>query len=272
MDLKDCSIDEKTLYRYRAGVSTPTDQRLRHIEQIRPGTKRVFYVGPDEVPLWEAMWGTTPLPCFADLVQADVLPGGRLPLYVALNLSKDEAVLWFRRVIAEVLDADQREKNLQVSLMAALFLNRWHSNLGSAINFDRYSLIRLLIDEPELSAWLESFGIRKLLVDFADQRAQAAEFAINRQPLPVSIAEQWIEDLGPILGLERGRRYKFGEAFCREFAESISEAMRGTEFEAVAQEIRYSTRNESTTIADAVIELGDEVLSSQVRIPLEHLH
>ncbi len=78
--------------------------------------------------------------------------------------------------------------------------------------------------------------------------------------------------MGPLLVLERGRRYKFDETWCREFAEFFSEAIRGTDLEAVAQEIRYSTRNESTTIADAVIELGDEVLSSQVRVPLEHLH
>ena len=73
----------------------------------------------------------------------------------------------------------------------------------------------------------------------------------------------------PLFGSDRRHcDAEFTEYFC----DLAVKALTDEGFEDLAHRVRCSLRNGSTSVAKAVIELGDQVFGTQVCVPLQHLH
>ena len=159
--LGECGVDESTLSRYERGSCTPTAQRLRHIDRMFPGTQDVFEVGPDRVPLWDAVWGSVSRSPFDGLQPSVLLPAGGIPFVCKMNLPTSREVDWFVRALSVELTRGGAAPSHGTALAAAIFVDRWHRDQGSAGQYPRLVLIRLLLASEQVVCWLSRFGLRR---------------------------------------------------------------------------------------------------------------
>lgn len=84
-------IDQATIYRYRRGDISPGSDILNAEDELFRAALNVYQIGPMQVPLWDAMWGSiTP----ADFRLADrLMPGGSWPQGWLSQYFFDDAVL-----------------------------------------------------------------------------------------------------------------------------------------------------------------------------------
>jgi hypothetical protein len=247
-----CEIDLTTLHRYRVGRSTPDPQRRRHIEALLPGTNLVFENGPFGLPLWGAMWAERPCRDLQCIALADLLVGGdELPLEVSCG--RQEISDWFsERAVASWPDDIGPHQAALVPLLTAVFLDRWYQFLGSTSDLTRYWLIRSCLDGHDTRLVLERYGVVDWIKSWIEERE------LHRVRSDASL-ERWITQLGIDARLRSPvQRWLNGpEDFLRHVGKHPIRLERG----------------EIGSAHDArAIEFDDQVLSAQVRVPLEHLH
>ncbi len=279
------SIDDDVVREYLAGVRSPMT-RLAPLERVFPGTRAVFDVGPGGLPLWDALQGDLPNPAFARVVDADILPAGDIPFYCWLNLCPFELERWFRDSVAQAGSWTSSELTHGFAFCAALYLDRWHERFGRATTTWRYVLIKTTLTHPATQGYLERFGVFQQLVEWVELREFRRLKADGRARLYVEeLAEHrglaggtavWLSN--PALFVSMGSppcslfADRCDDEFVEYFGDLMLQALIDGGFDDEAHRVRCSRRNGSTKIAKAVVELGNQVLGPQVRVPLETLH
>jgi hypothetical protein len=277
------ALDEAEIRDYMAGAHAPVT-RLAPFERLFPGTRAVFDVGPEGLPLWAALEGELPSPVFSRVVDADVLPAGDVPLYCWLNLSPARMGTWFRDSVDLSCPQASPELSHVYAFCAAVYLDRWHERLGTTSCW-RYMLIKATLMHPTSKEYLHRFGLFDRLVEWVELRELRRLEANDRARLHI---EELLEQRGLVGGTATylsdpvlfaslgspifGDHEQCDEGFVEYFCDLAVRALLDEGFDELAHRVRCSRRNGSTTIAKAVVELGDQVLGPQVRVPLEHLH
>jgi hypothetical protein len=276
-------LDDAEFRRYMAGAHAPAT-RLAPFERMFPGTRAVFDVGPGGLPLWEALEGDLPSSAFSRVVDADLLPAGDVPLYCWFNLSPAAMEIWFRDSVDLSCPQASSELSHVYAFCAAVYLDRWHARLGTTSPW-RYMLIKATLTNPTTRAYFERFGLFHRLVEWVELRELRRLEANDRGRRHIEeLAQQhglvggtatYLSD--PVLFVSQGSPL-FGdhelcdEGFVEYFCDLAVQALLDEGFDELAHRVRCSRRNGSTNVAKTVIELGDQVLGSKVRVPLEHLH
>lgn len=281
------ALDEAEIRDYMAGAHAPVT-RLAPFERLFPGTRAAFDVGPGGLPLWDALEGELPNPAFARVVDADILPAGDVPLYCWLNLSPVEMEKWFREAVAQSCPQVSPELTHLFAFCAAVYLDRWHERLGRAATSWRYMLIKATLMHSATRRYLDQFGMLQQLVEWVElresrrlevddrSRRNFEELALQRGLAGGTAV--WLSN--PMLFVSMGSppcsifadRERCDDEFVEYFGDLVVQALLDEGLDELAHRVRCSRRNGSTRIAKAVVELGDQVLGPQVRVPLQHLH
>jgi hypothetical protein len=281
------ALDDDVVREYLTGARSPMT-RLAPIERVFPGTREVFDVGPAGLPLWGALEGDLPNPAFARVVDADILPAGDVPFYCWLNLSPVEMEKWFRESVAQSCLQISPELIHLFAFCAAVYLDRWHEQLGRAATSWRYMLIKATLTHSTAKRYLDQFGVFQQLVEWvelrefrrlgADDRARRNLEELAQQRGLAGGTAVWLSN--PMLFVSMGSppcsifadRERCDDEFVDCFGDLVVQALLDEGFDEEAHRVRCSRRNGSTNIAKAVVELGDQVLGPQMRVALEHLH
>jgi hypothetical protein len=316
-----CVLAKKDLDRYFKGENSPCT-RLAPFERLFPGSREVFEQGPCGVPLWAALEGESPAPHFIDVVNADLLPGGDLPLVCRVNLRPSQVADWFCDEVAGT-QSNKRDTPVDaIALSSAIFLDRWLQHLSLPTTFGRLALIRLLLARQGVQRWLCQFGLQGHMSRWFERHAldrgysiELAEIEPQGSEFDVSLAERTSQRAGasdPREVAEVGRAVAFA-ASCAgrgDLARHVRFNSRATStslvgpacvgrlapgedsvddqltdaVSAIAHELRIAGNSDlamriifhvqglSASSVGAAVELANQVLGPQVRIPPEHLH
>lgn len=183
-------IDQATIYRYRRGDISPRDDILNAEDEVFRAARNVYEIGPWQVPLWDAMWGSiTP----ADFRLADrLMPGGEWPKSVMNELFFDDAILariiGFRDMTAR---ADSVVSDLEAFVAALRVFRSWEM-LGHGNIMTLRVLLEGTMALPGARGMLEQYGLIKPLQGWiASQFGKAA--ALNGEP---AYWAPWMNDDG----------------------------------------------------------------------------
>lgn len=181
-------IDLATIYRYRLGEITPRAELLEADDPAFNWAREVYDVGPINVPLWEAMWGSL---TSADFKLADiVMPGGDWEPAVVDEMLFEDTILarivGFRRRVVRV---DSVTSDLQAFAAAIRVVRSW-GVLGAGNPLALRVLLEGTMALPGARGLLEQFGLQELVREWIATQfhGTAAE-----QTRPVYWAE-WMSD------------------------------------------------------------------------------
>lgn len=173
-------IDQATIYRYRRGDISPRDDILNAEDEVFRAARNVYEIGPWQVPLWDAMWGSiTP----ADFRLADrLMPGGEWPKSVMNELFFDDAIL--ARIIGfrdMAVRADGVASDLEAFVAALRVFRAWE-----ILGHGNVMALRVLLEGtmalPGARGMLEQYGLIKPLLGWiASQFGKAA--VLNGEPV-----------------------------------------------------------------------------------------
>lgn len=150
-------IDQATIYRYRRGQISPSEEVLNTNDAVFRAAREVYQTGPFQVALWDALWGRL-LP--ADFRMADkLMPSGEWPSAVVNEWFFDDAIL--ARIIA-FRDAAVHEDSVTTDLKvfaAALRVFRAWSVLGNSNPMAMRVLLEGTMALPGSRGLLKQFGL-----------------------------------------------------------------------------------------------------------------
>ncbi|ARP52326.1 hypothetical protein ALFP_0439 [Alcaligenes faecalis] len=158
------NVDLATIYRYRLGEITPRAELLEADDPAFKWAREVYEVGPLNVPLWDAMWGSlTP----ADFKLADtVMPGGDWDPSVVDEMLFEDPILarivGFRR---RVVRAESVTSDLQAFAAAIRVVRSW-GVLGTGNPLALRVLLEGTMALPGARGLLEQFGLQKSMSEW----------------------------------------------------------------------------------------------------------
>jgi hypothetical protein len=157
-------IDLATIYRYRLGEISPRGELLEADDPAFTWAREIYEVGPMNVPLWDAMWGSL-VP--TDFKLADtVMPGGDWTSSVVDEILFDDPILarivGFRQRVVRVESVTSDLK----ALVAAIRVVRSWELLGTGNPLALRVLLEGTMALPGARGLLEQFGLKQLMCEW----------------------------------------------------------------------------------------------------------